>query len=141
MTPQLSLVLLEDAMSQINVDSLEECLGDMESVDLVRLSHNGHLRLRVPFGHCASACRCRRKLFSARFKLRAPRMRMLQKDTVKLCQPPEQMAKLSRAIICLNYRVKGYAGRLQAKSPQIEATVTLSEQLPVQGDFSDFDSW
>jgi hypothetical protein len=60
MTPQLSLVLGHDAMYQTNVDSLVECFGDMESVDLVRLGHNGHLRLRVSFRHCGSVCRGRR---------------------------------------------------------------------------------
>jgi hypothetical protein len=60
MTPQLSLVLGNDAMYQTIVDSLVECLGDMESVDLVRFGHDGHLRLRVSFRHCGFVCRGRR---------------------------------------------------------------------------------
>jgi hypothetical protein len=52
------IVLVDDAMSQTNVDSLVECLGDMESVDIMRFGHDGHGRLCVSLRHGGSEVLC-----------------------------------------------------------------------------------
>jgi hypothetical protein len=58
---------------------LEECLGDMESVDIVRLSHNGRRRLGVTLGHGFNGCARGRKLKGGRSR-RVSTAQELQKD-------------------------------------------------------------